>query len=348
MPWYKSGTVSVTLNSNAIIGNGTAFILNGRVGDAFIGPDGEIYEVANIASDTALAISPPYKSPSNTSGVFAIVPIQGYVKDTADALRAASGQIADSLGGLDESVQAAAGSASAAQASENAAAQSETNSEQSAAAALASKSAAEISETNAGQSAAAALSSKNAAGASETDAASSAAAALASKNAAAISEQNTANKAASGANSDITSLSGLTTALSITQGGTGRSDGLAWGNLKGSLASQSDLQAVLDAKSSLGVGQSWQDMTTSRALATTYTNTTGKPIQVSVFATGANATTTALGTTVASAPAIFGNPAALAAGGISTGPVIIPAGSTYSVAVNVGSASLFRWMELRQ
>ena len=34
--------------------------------------------------------------------------------------------------------------------------------------------------------------------------------------------------------------------------------------------------------SSFGVGQTWQDVTASRALGTTYTNTTGKPIQVSV------------------------------------------------------------------
>ena len=33
---------------------------------------------------------------------------------------------------------------------------------------------------------------------------------------------------------------------------------------------------------SLGVGQSWQDVTAYRALITTYTNSTGKPIQVSV------------------------------------------------------------------
>lgn len=33
---------------------------------------------------------------------------------------------------------------------------------------------------------------------------------------------------------------------------------------------------------SLGVGQTWQDVTGSRALATTYTNTTGRAIEVSV------------------------------------------------------------------
>lgn len=88
MPWYKSGTVSVVLNSNAVIGTGTAFIANSRVGDAFRGPDGGWYEVTNIASDTALSISPNYQGATNAAGIYALAPMQGYVKDSADALRA--------------------------------------------------------------------------------------------------------------------------------------------------------------------------------------------------------------------------------------------------------------------
>ncbi|WP_347911391.1 phage tail protein [Pseudomonas grandcourensis] len=88
MPWYKSGTVSVTLNSSAVIGAGTAFIANARVGDAFRGPDGAWYEVTNIASDTAMSISPNYKGATNAAGSYALAPMQGYVKDSADALRA--------------------------------------------------------------------------------------------------------------------------------------------------------------------------------------------------------------------------------------------------------------------
>ena len=87
MPWYKSGTVSVVLNSNAVIGTGTAFIANSRVGDAFRGPDGAWYEVTNIASDTALSISPNYQGATNAAGIYALAPMQGYVKDSADTLR---------------------------------------------------------------------------------------------------------------------------------------------------------------------------------------------------------------------------------------------------------------------
>ncbi|MHC8321115.1 pyocin knob domain-containing protein [Pseudomonas sp. GB2N2] len=87
MPWYKSGTVSVAQNSNAVTGTGTAFIANSRVGDAFRGPDGAWYEVINIASDTAMAIAPSYQGANNAAGAYALAPMQGYVKDSADALR---------------------------------------------------------------------------------------------------------------------------------------------------------------------------------------------------------------------------------------------------------------------
>ncbi|WP_411741398.1 phage tail protein [Pseudomonas sp. GL-RE-29] len=100
MPWYKAGTVSVTQNSNAVLGAGTAFIANARVGDAFRGPDGGWYEVTNIASDTALSISPDYQGATNAAGVYALAPMQGYVKDSADALRALVNQYGAKLAAL--------------------------------------------------------------------------------------------------------------------------------------------------------------------------------------------------------------------------------------------------------
>lgn len=100
MPWYKSGTVSVTQNSNAVIGTGTAFIANSRVGDAFRGPDGGWYEVTNIASDTAMSISPNYQGATNAAGTYALAPMQGYVKDSADALRALVNQYGAKLAAL--------------------------------------------------------------------------------------------------------------------------------------------------------------------------------------------------------------------------------------------------------
>lgn len=197
MSWYKQGLVSVTQNSNAVIGAGTAFIANGRVGDAWIGPDSGLYEVTNIASDTALSISPPYKGSTVAGGTYALAPMQGYLKDTADALRQASLEVGGALDGLEESVQSAAESAAAALSSKNAAALSATSADGSAVAALASKDSTAASEGNAASSAGAALISENAAGISEANASQSAGAALASKNSAAISEANAAASAAS-------------------------------------------------------------------------------------------------------------------------------------------------------
>ncbi|QXI24710.1 tail fiber domain-containing protein [Pseudomonas iranensis] len=100
MPWYKTGTVSVTQNSNAVIGTGTAFIANSRVGDGFRGPDGRWYEVTNIASNTALSISPNYEGPTAAGGFYAIMPVQGYQKDLSDQVRAILNDYGEKLAAL--------------------------------------------------------------------------------------------------------------------------------------------------------------------------------------------------------------------------------------------------------
>ncbi|WP_395606367.1 hypothetical protein [Pseudomonas sp. B22129] len=102
MPWYKTGTVSVNTNSNAVTGSGTAFLANSRVGDAFIGPDGSLAEVINIASDTALSIFPPYRGASNAAGAYVLMPVQGYTKDLADQARTMIQQWGATLAGLGE------------------------------------------------------------------------------------------------------------------------------------------------------------------------------------------------------------------------------------------------------
>ena len=106
MPWYKTGTASVVQNSNAVLGVGTSFLSNGRVGDAFRGPDGGWYEITNIASDSAMSISPNYQGATNASGPYAIAPMQGYVKDSADALRSLVNQFGGVLAvlGVDPTV----------------------------------------------------------------------------------------------------------------------------------------------------------------------------------------------------------------------------------------------------
>ncbi|WP_454833299.1 hypothetical protein [Pseudomonas veronii] len=225
MPWYRTGTVSVTLNSNAVIGTGTSFIANSRVGDAFRGPDGGWYEVTNIASDTALSISPTYQGATVATGSYSLAPMQGYVKDSADALRAATQVIGQVGTDVSAQVAAAAASATAAKASEDSALISKNSATSSASTAssavtttLGYRNEAETFKNNAATSATTATTAKNNAQTSETNAAASATAAATSASQAATAVSGKANK---GANSDITSLSGLTTPLSILQGGNG-------------------------------------------------------------------------------------------------------------------------------
>ncbi|WP_395597379.1 hypothetical protein [Morganella morganii] len=94
---------------------------------------------------------------------------------------------------------------------------------------------------------------------------------------------------------------------------------------------------VTGAPAHLGVGQSWNNMTSSRSVGVTYTNDTGKPIQLCVYygVTGAGD---------------WG--ASLIVNGIETGGsnggfnCIIPAGTVYRLDVS-GTARLSRWLELR-
>lgn len=92
---------------------------------------------------------------------------------------------------------------------------------------------------------------------------------------------------------------------------------------------------------SIGVGQTWQDMTASRASGVSYTNSTGKPIEISVTA---SASTGPLSLYLyvdgvkrwgMYSGNYIGNQAAT---------IIVPSGSTYSATV---SPTLLSWHELR-
>lgn len=84
MAWYRDGTISVTLNSSTVTGAATRWVGQARIGDGLIGPDGRVYEVVNIASDTSLKIDPAYKGATAAGQPYAIAPVQGYVRTLAD------------------------------------------------------------------------------------------------------------------------------------------------------------------------------------------------------------------------------------------------------------------------
>lgn len=90
----------------------------------------------------------------------------------------------------------------------------------------------------------------------------------------------------------------------------------------------------------LGVGQTWQSLTGSRAFGTTYTNSTGKPIMVAV-STNSSANTNSISATVAGVSIIND---ATSAGASGVASFVVPDGATYSVS---SAKSLNLWAELR-
>lgn len=96
---------------------------------------------------------------------------------------------------------------------------------------------------------------------------------------------------------------------------------------------------------SLGVGQTWQNVTSSRVSGTTYTNSTTKPIQVLVVLPDTGGTATV--TVVVGGITLINNVAYdIGAGSAVAIPsFIVPSGQTYSVSAG-GAGSIVQWNEL--
>lgn len=99
-PWYREGAAKFTQGSTTVTGTGTRWVDFVRAGDGIQGPDGKLYQVTNVASNTSMSITPAYGSETT----YWTIPIQGYVKRLADA---ASQLVRDFEGGADEALDAA-------------------------------------------------------------------------------------------------------------------------------------------------------------------------------------------------------------------------------------------------
>lgn len=84
MTWYKAGTVTVTAGSTTVTGASTRFVENLMVGDIFYGPDSRLYEITNIASNTALALSPAYQGATAAGQAYSVIYTQARNKRLAD------------------------------------------------------------------------------------------------------------------------------------------------------------------------------------------------------------------------------------------------------------------------
>lgn len=103
--------------------------------------------------------------------------------------------------------------------------------------------------------------------------------------------------------------------------------------------------AALESRPSLGWGQTWQDMTANRAAGVTYTNTTGRPIAVSVYKT---ITVNAVSTLrmFVGGVMVANDVDSHTTNGNSCVFGIVPPGETYSVE-SLASGSISTWLELR-
>jgi hypothetical protein len=158
---------------------------------------------------------------------------------------------------------------------------------------------------------------------------------------------------------------GLTThisgTLAVGNGGTGAasfvSNNVLLGNGSGTfqvvapgttgnvLTSNGTTWASAAAPASVGVGQTWQNLTGSRAIGTTYTNSTGKPIMVNVWCSNSGVASSSATLTVGGIGVSFVIGDTTNGGSGATLSAIVPNGDTYSVAT-VNRIIGF-WTELR-
>jgi hypothetical protein len=168
-----------------------------------------------------------------------------------------------------------------------------------------------------------------------------------------ISSQNANNVNITGG-----SITGITD-LSIADGGTGASSFAANSVLLGNgtssfqtvapgtsgnvLTSNGTTWSSATPLAAIGVNQTWQDLTSSRSLGTTYTNNTGRPIMVSV---NTNSTVNTITTTTLTINGLAVASNGSQGGNLNGVTAIVPNGNTYSCSGGSGS-SLNSWFELR-
>jgi hypothetical protein len=100
---------------------------------------------------------------------------------------------------------------------------------------------------------------------------------------------------------------------------------------------------AITAMSSLGYGQTWQDVVGSRAHGVTYYNTTGKPITVSGYSSN---TGSAIIAPIVNGAVLSNFQAASGAPAMPFFFIVFP-GASYSVSVTTGTANTAVWRELR-
>lgn len=77
MTWYRTGTIAVTNGSTTVTGTGTAWVANVIAGYGIILPDGRLYEIASIVSNTSLTLRTGYLGATASGQSYAVAPLRG-------------------------------------------------------------------------------------------------------------------------------------------------------------------------------------------------------------------------------------------------------------------------------
>jgi hypothetical protein len=95
---------------------------------------------------------------------------------------------------------------------------------------------------------------------------------------------------------------------------------------------------AIDNPQGLGYGQTWQDVTASRAASTTYTNSTGKPIALNIWGINAGSVSLTINGVTADISGINASVPSINLDGI------VPPGATYGIGA---CSTITLWSELR-
>lgn len=122
--------------------------------------------------------------------------------------------------------------------------------------------------------------------------------------------------------------------------------GFAGGDKASPYMAHADGATVLlaTAGASFGVGQTWQDVTASRARDVSYTNTTARPIAVSISPNTATRNVLTLAVSGLAISRLSINDASI--GALATVSAIVPPGASYTLTSETGSA-IGKWLELK-
>jgi hypothetical protein len=96
------------------------------------------------------------------------------------------------------------------------------------------------------------------------------------------------------------------------------------------------------ADRAVGSGQTWQDVKASRVIATTYTNTTGRSIEIAASVNSTSASNLGLNINGVRIAVCF-----ITTGQSNTQRATIPAGATYTITNSAGTPTVVEWWELR-